>query len=169
MKNYRFFNYNIQSFLPILYCLISFHLHRLLAELEKKKFYGLYYPICLTVMTYCVVQFDSFNVIERALPFMLIVFAVQLIVIALGVPLVVIALLYHVIRLFSVFPKYGWKIILIILSYLVSAVLFYRVMASMTEEFLEHRSMMIGLMFLSLVLSYLPAIFLIISQNRRKV
>ena len=30
---------------------------------KKKKFYGLYYPICLTVMTYCVVQFDSFNVI----------------------------------------------------------------------------------------------------------
>ena len=136
---------------------------------KKKKFYGLYYPICLTVMTYCVVQFDSFNVIERALPFMLIVFAVQLMVIALGVPLVVIALIYHVIRLFSVFPKYGWKVILIILSYLASAVLFYRVMASMSEEFLRHRSMMIGLMFLSLVLSYLPAIFLIISQNRRKV
>ena len=100
---------------------------------------------------------------------MLIVFAVQLMVIALGVPLVVIALLYHVIRLFSVFPKYGWKIILIILSYLVSAVLFYRVMASMSEEFLQRRSMMIGLMFLSLALSYLPAIYLIISQNRRKV
>ena len=136
---------------------------------KKKNFYGLYYPICLTVMTYCVVQFDSFNVIERALPFMLIVFAVQLMVIALGVPLVVIALLYHVIRLFSILPKYGWKTVLIILSYLASAVLFYRVMASMSEEFLRHRSMMIGLMFLSLVLSYLPAIFLIISQNRRKV
>jgi len=136
---------------------------------KKKNFYGLYYRICLTVMTYCVVQFDSFNVIERALPFMLIVFAVQLMVIALGVPLVVIALLYHVIRLFSIFPKYGWKIILIILSYLVSAVLFYLVMASMSEEFLRHRSMMIGLMFLSLALSYLPAIYLIISQNRRKV
>ena len=136
---------------------------------KKKKFYGLYYPICLTVMTYCVVQFDSFNVIERALPFMLIVFAVQLMVISLGVPLVVIALLYHVIRLFSIFPKYGWKTVLIILSYLVSAVLFYLVMASMSEEFLQHRSMMIRLMFLSLVLSYLPAIFLIISQNRRKV
>ena len=136
---------------------------------KKKKFYGLYYPICLTVMTYCVVQFDSFNVIERALPFMLVVFAVQLMVIALGVPLVVIALLYHVIRLFSIFPKYGWKIILIILAYLASAILFYLVMASMSEEFLRHRSMMIGFMFLSLVLSYLPAIFLIISQNRRKV
>ena len=136
---------------------------------KKKNFYGLYYPICLTVMTYCVVQFDSFNVIERALPFMLIVFAVQLMVIALGVPLVVIALLYHVIRLFSIFPKYGWKTVLIILSYLASAVLFYLVMASMSEEFLRHRSMMIGLMFLSLVLSYLPVIFLIISQNRRKV
>ena len=136
---------------------------------KKKNFYGLYYRICLTVMTYCVVQFDSFNVIERALPFMLIVFAVQLMVIALGVPLVVIDLLYHVIRLFSIFPKYGWKIILIILSYLVSAVLFYLVMASMSEEFLRHRSMMIGLMFLSLALSYLPAIYLIISQNRRKV
>ena len=136
---------------------------------KKKNFYGLYYPICLTVMTYCVVQFDSFNVIERALPFMLIVFAVQLMVIALGVPLVVIALLYHVIRLFSIFLKYGWKTVLIILSYLASAVLFYLVMASMSEEFLRHRSMMIGLMFLSLVLSYLPVIFLIISQNRRKV
>ena len=136
---------------------------------KKKNFYGLYYPICLTVMTYCVVQFDSFNVIERALPFMPIVFAVQLMVIALGVPLVVIALLYHVIRLFSIFPKYGWKTVLIILSYLASAVLFYLVMASMSEEFLRHRSMMIGLMFLSLVLSYLPVIFLIISQNRRKV
>lgn len=136
---------------------------------KKKKFYGLYYPICLTVMTYCVVQFDSFDIVERALPFMLVAFAVQLMVIALGVPLVVIALLYHVIRLFFVFPKYGWKIILIILSYLASAVLFYQVMASMSEEFLRHRSMMIGLMFLSLALSYLPAIYLIISQNRRKV
>ena len=100
---------------------------------------------------------------------MLIAVGVQLMVIALGVPLVVIALLYHVIRLFSIFPKYGWKMVLIILSYLASAVLFYLVMASMTEEFLQHRSKMIGLMFLSLVLSYLPAIFLIISQNRRKV
>ena len=136
---------------------------------KKKKFYGLYYPICLTVMTYCVVQFDSFDGIERALPFMLVAFAVQLMVIVLGVPLVVIALLYHVIRLFSVFPKYGWKIILIILTYLASAVLFYLVMASIPEEFLRHRSMMIGFMLLSLVLSYLPAIFLIISQNRRKV
>lgn len=136
---------------------------------KKKKFYGLYYPICLTVMTYCVVQFDSFNVIERALPFMLVVFAVQLMVVALGVPFVVIALIYHIIRLFSIFPKYGWKIILIILAYLASAILFYLVMASMSEEFLQHRSMMIGFMFLSLVLSYLPAIFLIISQNRRKV
>ena len=120
-------------------------------------------------MTYCVVQFDSFDIVERALPFMLVAFAVQLMVIALGVPLVVIALLYHVIRLFSVFPKYGWKIILIILSYLASAVLFSQVMASMSEEFLRHRSVMIGLMFLSLALSYLPAIYLIISQNRRKV
>lgn len=136
---------------------------------KKKNFYGLYYPICLTVMTYCVVQFDSFNVIERAFPFMLLVFAVQLMFIALGVPLVVIALLYHIIRLFSIFPKYGWKIILIILTYIASAILFYLVMASMTEEFLQHRSMMIGFMFLSLVLSFLPAIFLIISQNRRKV
>mgnify|MGYP000862731133 FL=1 len=136
---------------------------------KKKNFYGLYYPICLTVMTYCVVQFDSFNVIERALPFMLVVFAVQLMVVALGVPFVVISLLYHVIRLFSVFPKYGWKIILIILTYLASAVLFYLVMASIPEEFLQNRIKMIGLMFISLVLSYLPAIFLIISQNRRKV
>ena len=110
-------------------------------------------------MTYCVVKFDSFNGIERTLPFMLVAFAVQLMVIALGVPLVVIALLYHIIRLFSIFPKYGWKIILIILSYLASAVLFYLVMASMSEEFLIHRSMMIGLMFLSLFLSYLPAYF----------
>ena len=136
---------------------------------KKKKFYGLYYPICLTVMTYCVVQFDSFRGVERALPFMLVAFAVQFMVIALGIPLVVIALLYHVIRLFSIFPKYGWKIILIILAYLASAVLFYQVMASMSEEFLRHRSVMIGLMFLSLALSYLPAIYLIISQNRRKV
>ena len=136
---------------------------------KKKNFYGLYYPICLTVMTYCVVQFDSFRGVERALPFMLVAFAVQLIVIALGVPLIVIALLYHVIRLFSIFPKYGWKIILIILSYLASAVLFYQVMASMSEEFLKHRSMMVGLMLLSLALSYLPAIYLIISQNRKKV
>ena len=136
---------------------------------KKKKFYGLYYPIILTVMTYCVVKFDSFDGIERTLPFMLVAFAVQLMVIALGVPLVVIALLYHIIRLFSIFPKYGWKIILIILSYLASAVLFYLVMASMSEEFLIHRSMMIGLMFLSLFLSYLPAIFLIISQNSKKV
>ena len=136
---------------------------------KKKNFYGLYYPICLTVMTYCVVQFDSFRGVERALPFMLVAFAVQLMVIALGVPLIVIALLYHVIRLFSIFTKYGWKIILIILSYLASAVLFYQVMASMSEEFLKHRSMMVGLMLLSLALSYLPAIYLIISQNRKKV
>ena len=136
---------------------------------KKKKFYGLYYPICLTIMTYCVVQFDTFDVIERFFPFMLLALGVQLMVIVLGVSLVVIALLYPVIRLFSVFSKYGWKIILIIFAYLASAVLFYRVMASIPEEFLQHRSMMIRLMFLSLVLSYLPAIFLIISQNRRKV
>ena len=80
--------------------------------------------------------------------------------VALGVPMIVIALLYHVIRLFSVFPKYGWKIILIFLAYLASAVLFYLVVASMSEKFLQHRSMMIVVMFLSLVLSYLPAIFL---------
>ena len=80
--------------------------------------------------------------------------------VALGVPMIVIALLYHVIRFFSVFPKYGWKIILIFLAYLASAVLFYLVVASMSEKFLQHRSMMIGVMFLSLVLSYLPAIFL---------
>ena len=80
--------------------------------------------------------------------------------VALGVPMIVIALLYHVIRLFSVFPKYGWKIILIFLAYLASAVLFYLVVASKSEKFLQHRSMMIGVMFLSLVLSYLPAIFL---------
>ena len=64
---------------------------------KKKNFYGLYYPICLTVMTYCVVQFDSFRGVERALPFMLVAFAVQLMVIALVVPMIVIALLYHVI------------------------------------------------------------------------
>jgi len=136
---------------------------------KKKKFYGLYYPICLTVMTYCVVQFDSFDVPERFLPFMIVAVGVQLMVIVLGVPLVVIALIYHVIRLFSVFPKYGWEVILIILSYLASAVLFYLVMASMSEEFLQNRSKMIGFMFLSLALSYLPAIYFIISQNRRKV
>ena len=104
---------------------------------KKKKFYGLYYPICLTVMTYCVVQFDSFRGVERALPFMLVAFAVQFMVIALGIPLVVIALLYHVIRLFSIFPKYGWKIILIFLAYLASAVLFHLVVASMSERFLN--------------------------------
>lgn len=76
--------------------------------------------------------------------------------IALVVPMIMIALLYYVIRLFSVFPKYGWKIILVFLAYLASAVLFYLVVASMSEKFLQHRSMMIGLMFLSLVLSYLP-------------
>ena len=108
---------------------------------KKKKFYGLYYPICLTVMTYCVVQFDSFRGVERALPFMLLVFAVQLMVVALGVPMIVIALLYHVIRLIPVFPKYGWKIILIFLAYLASAILFYLVVASMSEKFLQHRSM----------------------------
>ena len=102
---------------------------------KKKKFYGLYYPICLTVMTYCVVQFDSFDIVERALPFMLVAFAVQLMVIALGVPLVVIALLYHVIRLFPVFPKYGWKIILIFLAYLASAVLFYLVVLVCRKSF----------------------------------
>ena len=102
---------------------------------KKKNFYGLYYQICLTVMTYCVVQFDSFDVVERALPFMLIVFAVQLMVVALGVPMIVIALLYHVIRLFPVFPKYGWKIILIFLAYLASAVLFYLVVLVCRKSF----------------------------------
>jgi membrane protein len=169
VKKYGLFNFYIQSFLPIVYCLVSIIFIAFWLNWKKKNFYGLYYPICLTVMTYCVVQFDSFDVIERFLPFMLLAIGVQLMVIVLGVPLVVIALLYHLIRLFSIFPKYGWKIILIILSYLASAVLFYLVMASMSEEFLQRRSMMIGLMFLSLALSYLPAIYLIISQNRRKV
>ena len=41
--------------------------------------------------------------------------------VALGVPMIVIALLYHVIRLFPVFPKYGWKIILIFLAYLATS------------------------------------------------
>ena len=96
----HFYQLYVVLFLSIL---IAFRLNW-----KKKKFYGLYYPICLTVMTYCVVQFDSFDGIERALPFMLVAFAVQLMVIALGIPLVVISLLYHVIRLFSIFPKYGY-------------------------------------------------------------
>ena len=70
--------------------------------------------------------------------------------VALGVPMIVIALLYHIIRLFPVVPKYEWKIILIFLAYLASAVLFYLVVASKSEKFLQHRSMMIGVMFLLL-------------------
>ena len=55
--------------------------------------------------------------------------------VALGVPMIVIALLYHVIRLFPVFPKYGWKIILIFLAYLASAVLFYLVVLVCRKSF----------------------------------
>ena len=145
-----YFNFYIQSFLPTVYCLISIHLHRPLAKLEK-EFYGLYCPPCLTVMTYCVVQFDSFDIVGERFPLMLVAFAVQLMVMALGVPLgCELPCFIMSSDYFPVFPGYGMENHpdLPLLSSR-KCCPFYQVMASMSEEFLWHRSVMIGLMFLS--------------------
>ena len=85
-----------------------------------------------------------------------------------GFPLIIGALVYTLIRLCFVYSEKLWKAYLIFLSYIFGPLLVGALGLSVVMLFKLHQFMFVVLILMILV-SYLPAIFLIISQNRRKV
>ena len=128
---------------------------------RRIRLLGLYAPI---VFTLCMLKVLESNISDPEYGYL----EAFILMILYGFPLIIGALVYTLIRLCFVYKKKLRKGILIFLSYIFAPLLVGALGLSVVMLFQIHQLMFVVLILMILV-SYLPAIFLIISQNRRKV
>lgn len=135
---------------------LAFYMNR-----RRIRLLGLYAPI---VFTLCMLKVLESNISDPEYGYL----EAFILMILYGFPLIIGALVYTLIRLCFVYKKKLRKGILIFLSYIFAPLLVGALGLSVVMLFQLHQFMFVVLILMILV-SYLPAIFLIISQNRRKV
>ena len=128
---------------------------------RRIRLLGLYAPI---VFTLCMLKVLESNISDPEYGSL----EAFILMILYGFPLIIGALVYTLIRLCFVYRKNLRKGFLIFLSYIFAPLLVGALGLSVVMLFQIHQLMFVVLILMILV-SYLPAIFLIISQNRRKV
>ena len=124
----------------------------------NKRVYGLFFPIVITLCNIWLVSIDRTELFDDALRF-------QFFLISFCFPMLITAVVYQAIRFYSIYSLFRWKIIVISICYLIGLV--FHIVNAMywNEVFQGDQQVFNALLIGTVIISFLPSVYLFIAQN----
>ena len=127
----------------------------------NKRVYGLFFPIVITLCNIWLVSIDRTELFDDALRF-------QFFLISFCFPMLITAVIYHALRLSSIYSLLRWKVIVISFCYFIGLV-FHLVNTMYWNEVFQGRQNVFNVFLIgTAVISFLPAIYLFFIQRKIK-
>ena len=143
----------IQILLLVFSIFLALHKNKL-----HKRVYGLFFPIIMVMCNSWLISIDRTELFDDALRF-------QFFLISFCFPMLITAVVYQVIRFYSIYSLFRWKIIVISICYLIGLV-FHIVNACIGMKFFKgiNKYSMLWFLGLSLFHFFLPYIYSLLKK-----
>lgn len=128
----------------------------------NKRMYGLFFPIVITLCNIWLISIDRTELFDDALRF-------QFFLISFCFPMLITAVVYHALRLSSIYPLLRWKVIVISFCYFIGLV--FHVVNDMywKDVFQGHQNVFSTLLIGTAVISFfLPSIYFLSKEKSNK-
>ena len=146
----------IQILLLVSSIFLALHKNKL-----HKRVYGLFFPIIMVMCNSWLISIDRTELFDDALRF-------QFFLISFCFPMLITAVVYQIIRFYSIYSLFRWKIIVISICYFIGLV--FHVVNTMywNEVFHGHQNVFNALLIGTAVISFFPSIYLFFVQRKIK-
>ena len=125
----------------------------------NKRVYGLFFPIVITLCNIWLISIDRTELFDDVLRF-------QFFLISFCFPMLITAVIYHALRLSSIYSLLRWKMIVISFCYLIGLVFHLLNTMYWNEVFHGHQNVFNALLIGTVVISFLPSIYLFFVQRK---
>ena len=126
----------------------------------NKRVYGLFFPIIMVMCNSWLISIDRTELFDDALRF-------QFFLISFCFPMLITAVVYQIIRFYSIYSLFRWKIIVISICYLIGLV--FHIVNAMywNEVFQGDQQVFNALLIGTVIISFLPSVYLFIAQKNQ--
>ena len=124
-----------------------------------KRVYGLFFPIVITLCNIWLISIDRTELFDDVLRF-------YFFLISFCFPMLITAVIYHALRLSSIYSLLRWKMIVISFCYLIGLVFHLLNTMYWNEVFHGHQNVFNALLIGTVVISFLPSIYLFFVQRK---
>ena len=124
-----------------------------------KRVYGLFFPIVITLCNIWLISIDRTELFDDVLRF-------YFFLISFCFPMLITAVIYHALRLSSIYSLLRWKMIVISFCYLIGLVFHLLNTMYWNEIFHGHQNVFNALLIGTVVISFLPSIYLFFVQRK---
>ena len=125
----------------------------------NKRVYGIFFPIVITLCNIWLISIDRTELFDDVLRF-------QFFLISFCFPMLITAVIYHALRLSSIYSLLRWKMIVISFCYLIGLVFHLVNTMYWNEIFQGHQTVFNALLIGTAVISFLPSIYLFFVQRK---
>ena len=125
----------------------------------NKRVYGLFFPIVITLCNIWLISIDRTELFDDVLRF-------YFFLISFCFPMLITAVIYHALRLSSIYSLLRWKMIVISFCYLIGLVFHLLNTMYWNEVFHGHQNVFNALLIGTVVISFLPSIYLFFVQRK---
>ena len=125
-----------------------------------KRFYGLFFPVIITIWNIWLFSIDRTDMFDDALRF-------YFFLIDFGLPMLISSTLYHSIRLYYLYKSIKWRVFPISICYLFGLIFHYLNTMHWEELFRGQKFMFNTLLISTAIVSYLPCQYLYTFQRRK--
>lgn len=125
----------------------------------NKRVYGLFFPIVITLCNIWLISIDRTEIFDDVLRF-------YFFLISFCFPMLITAVIYHALRLSSIYSLLRWKMIVISFCYLIGLSFHIVNTVYWNEVFQEHQTVFNALLIGTAVISFLPSIYLFFVQRK---
>ena len=125
----------------------------------NKRVYGLFFPIVITLCNIWLISIDRPELFDDVLRF-------YFFLISFCFPMLITAVIYHALRLSSIYSLLRWKMIVISFCYLIGLVFHLLNTMYWNEVFHGHQNVFNALLIGTVVISFLPSIYLFFVQRK---
>ena len=125
-----------------------------------KRFYGLFFPVIITIWNIWLFSIDRTDMFDDALRF-------YFFLIDFGLPMLISSTLYHSIRIYYLYKSIKWRVFPISICYLFGLIFHYLNTMHWEELFRGQKFMYNILLISTAIVSYLPCQYLYTLQRRK--
>ena len=125
----------------------------------NKRVYGLFFPIVITLCNIWLISIDRTELFDDVLRF-------YFFLISFCFPMLITVVIYHALRLSSIYSLLRWKMIVISFCYLIGLVFHLLNTMYWNEVFHGHQNVFNALLIGTVVISFLPSIYLFFVQRK---
>lgn len=125
----------------------------------NKRVYGLFFPIVITLCNIWLISIDRTELFDDVLRF-------YFFLISFCFPMLITAVIYHALRLSSIYSLLRWKMIVISFCYLIGLVFHLLNTMYWNEVFHGHQNVFNALLIGTVVISFLPSIYLFLYKEK---